>query len=150
LFSRNVESAVQLHELCSDVQTMVKHHTGIPAFIAIDQEGGRVTRLPSDAANIPGALAIASTDRPELAYTAGRITATELLALGVSFNLAPVLDINNNPLNPVINVRSYGDTAETVEQYGLMMVKGQQDEGILAAVKHFPGHGDTSVDSHLG
>jgi beta-N-acetylhexosaminidase len=125
-------------------------HTGYPALISIDQEGGRVTRLPADATNAPGAMAIASSGHPENAYTAGRITARELRALGINFNLAPVLDINNNKLNPVINVRSYGDEADTVVKYGLQAMKGLADGGVLASVKHFPGHGDTAVDSHLG
>jgi beta-N-acetylhexosaminidase len=150
LFSHNVQSIDQLRELCEELQQSITASTGYPALISIDQEGGRVTRLPADAANIPGAMAIASTIRPENTYAAGRITARELRALGINFNLAPVLDINNNKQNPVINVRSYGDTIEVVEEYGLQMMKGLQDGGVLAAIKHFPGHGDTSVDSHLG
>lgn len=150
LFSRNAESVAQLKALCGSLRRLIVTHTGLPPLISIDQEGGRVTRLPEEATNVPGAMAIASTGRPELAYAAGRITARELRALGINFNLAPVLDINNNRLNPVINVRSYGDTAETAEQYGLLMLQGLKDGGVLASVKHFPGHGDTSVDSHLG
>jgi beta-N-acetylhexosaminidase len=150
LFSHNVENAAQLRGLCGELQRLIREATGHPAFLSIDQEGGRVTRLPSDAVNVPGAMAIAATGRPELAYAAGRITARELRAFGINFNLAPVLDVNNNPANPVINVRSYGDTAETVETFGLQMLRGLQDGGVLAAVKHFPGHGDTAVDSHLG
>ncbi|KIL37601.1 glycoside hydrolase family 3 [Cohnella kolymensis] len=150
LFSHNVENAAQLRALCADLQRLITDQTGHPALISIDQEGGRVTRLPADATNVPGAMAIASTGRSENAYAAGRITARELCALGINFNLAPVLDINNNKENPVINVRSYGDTAETVEEYGLQMMRGLQDGGVLASIKHFPGHGDTAVDSHLG
>ncbi|MCL6458252.1 MAG: beta-N-acetylhexosaminidase [Gorillibacterium sp.] len=150
LFSYNVENADQLKALCEELQRLIKENTGYPALISIDQEGGRVTRLSVDAVNIPGAMAIASTGRSGNAYTAGRITALELTALGINLNLAPVLDINNNKQNPVINVRSYGDTAEVVKEYGLQMMKGLQDGGVLASIKHFPGHGDTSVDSHLG
>ncbi|MFC5401295.1 beta-N-acetylhexosaminidase [Cohnella soli] len=150
LFSHNVENKRQLRALCEELQQTISEHTGYPALISIDQEGGRVTRLPDEATNVPGAMAIASTGKPDNAYEAGRITARELRALGINFNLAPVLDINNNPLNPVINVRSYGDTAETVERFGVPMMKGLMDGGVLTAVKHFPGHGDTAVDSHLG
>lgn len=150
LFSHNVGNKVQLQELCGELQSLIKDSTGYTALISIDQEGGRVTRLPVDAVNIPGSMAIASTGRPENAYVAGRITARELRALGINNNLAPVLDINNNKLNPVINVRSYGDTADIVEEYGVHMMKGLQDGGVLASIKHFPGHGDTAVDSHLG
>ncbi|MBO7744646.1 glycoside hydrolase family 3 [Paenibacillus sp. MWE-103] len=150
LFSPNAANKTQLGALCAELQRTIAAETGHPALIAIDQEGGRVARLPADASNAPGAMAIAATGRPENAYAAGRLTARELRALGINFNLAPVLDINNNKANPVINVRSYGDAAETVEAYALPMMRGLRDEGVLAAVKHFPGHGDTAVDSHLG
>ena len=150
LFSHNVENKEQLRSLCTRLRETIEAQTGHSPLIAIDQEGGRVTRLPADATNVPGAAAIAATGKPEHAYAAGRLTAQELLALGINFNLAPVLDINNNKRNPVINVRSYGDTAEAVEAFGLPMLKGLQDGGVLASLKHFPGHGDTTVDSHLG
>ncbi|MCJ8014259.1 beta-N-acetylhexosaminidase [Paenibacillus sp. KQZ6P-2] len=150
LFAHNVKDKEQVKDLCSKLQKKITEHTGHPALISIDQEGGRVTRLPKDAVNVSGAMAIASTGRPENAYAAGRITAREMRALGINFNLAPVLDINNNKKNPVINVRSYGDTAEVVTEYGLQMMRGLQEGGVLAAIKHFPGHGDTAVDSHLG
>lgn len=150
LFSHNIADKHQLGTLVAELQQLFVAHTGVAGFITIDQEGGRVTRMPKDATNIPGAMAIASTGRPENAYAAGRITARELKALGINFNLAPVMDINNNPLNPVINVRSYGDTAETVAEYGIAMMRGLLDGGVLSSLKHFPGHGDTSVDSHIG
>ncbi|MGN7357237.1 glycoside hydrolase family 3 protein [Paenibacillus sp. SAF-054] len=150
LFAHNVKDKAQVKSLCSELQEQITGNTGHPALISIDQEGGRVTRLPKDAVNVSGAMAVASTGRPENAYAAGRITAREMLALGINFNLAPVLDINNNKNNPVINVRSYGDTAEVVTEFGLQMMRGLQEGGVLAAIKHFPGHGDTAVDSHLG
>ncbi|CAM3860514.1 beta-N-acetylhexosaminidase [Cohnella lubricantis] len=150
LFSHNVENKEQLQSLCAQLREAIEARTGFPPLISIDQEGGRVTRLPADATNVPGAAAIAATGRPEHAYAAGRLTARELSALGINFNLAPVLDINNNKRNPVINVRSYGDSAEAVEEFALPMLKGLQDGGVLASLKHFPGHGDTTVDSHLG
>lgn len=118
LFSHNISNKYQLGGLVAELQQWFTAHTGIPGFITIDQEGGRVTRMPKDATNVAGAMAIASSGRPENAYAAGRITARELKALGINFNLAPVMDVNNNALNPVINVRSYGDSAETVAQYG--------------------------------
>ncbi|MWV42089.1 glycoside hydrolase family 3 [Paenibacillus sp. HJL G12] len=150
LFAHNVKDKKQVKDLCTELQVQITEQTGHPALISIDQEGGRVTRLPKDAVNVSGAMAIASTGRPENAYAAGRITAREMRALGMNFNLAPVLDINNNKKNPVINVRSYGDTAEVVTEYGLQMMRGLEEGGVLAAIKHFPGHGDTAVDSHLG
>lgn len=150
LFSHNVKNKVQLGELVAELQQWFTTHTGIPGFITIDQEGGRVTRMPKDATNVAGAMAIASSGRPENAYAAGRITARELKALGINFNLAPVMDVNNNALNPVINVRSYGDSAATVSEYGIQMMRGLLEGGVMSSLKHFPGHGDTHVDSHIG
>ena len=150
LFQYNVETGRQLQILCRSIKELVRTETGHGAFITIDQEGGVVTRLPEDSCNMPGAMAIAATGEPEYARLATRITADELKALGVNFNLAPIMDINNNMANPVIGVRSYGDTAETVETYGCAALEGYAEGGILAAVKHFPGHGDTAVDSHIG
>lgn len=150
LFQHNVESMPQVRQLCRDIQELVKKETGHYAFITIDQEGGVVTRLPGDGCNVPGAMAVAATDNPENARTLAKITSEELKYLGVNFNLAPVMDINNNPQNPVIGVRSYGDTADTVMKFGVAAVKGYQEGRVLACAKHFPGHGDTAVDSHLG
>lgn len=149
LFAWNITGREQLRELCRDIQKLVLEETGRPAFIAIDQEGGAVSRLPADATRIPGAMAIAATGNPENAYLAGRLTGRELRALGVNFNLAPVLDVNSNDANPVIGVRSYGEKPETVIRFALPMARGLDDGGVLSCGKHFPGHGDTSVDSHL-
>lgn len=150
LFSHNVVSVAQVRGLCKDIQEIIVKETGIPAFITIDQEGGVVTRLSEEACNVPGAMAIASTGKPEHAKTLARITARELKGMGINFNLAPSMDINNNKDNPVIGVRSYGDTAETVSSYACAAIEGYAEEEMLCCVKHFPGHGDTAVDSHLG
>lgn len=112
LFLRNVESAEQLRALCAEIQSLVQEETGYPAFIIIDQEGGMVTRLPQDAVNVPGAMALAATADPENARLASEITIRQLRGLGANFNMAPVLDVNSNPANPVIGVRSFGDEAE--------------------------------------
>jgi len=149
LFKWNITDTEQLRELCDDIQRLVLQETGKPAFIAIDQEGGAVSRLSDDATRVPGAMAIAATGDPANAYNAGRMTGLELRALGVNFNLAPVLDVNSNDANPVIGVRSYGEIPETVIRYALPMMRGLDDSGTLSCGKHFPGHGDTSVDSHL-
>ncbi len=149
LFSHNVESRNQLKTLCGSIQKLVKEETGEYAFITIDQEGGVVRRLPEGSVNIPGAMALAQTGNKENAYEAALLTGQELRELGINFNLAPVLDINNNPHNPVIGVRSFGPDKAVVTEYGCEMVKGYLDSGIMCSVKHFPGHGDTAVDSHL-
>ncbi|MDD4080401.1 MAG: beta-N-acetylhexosaminidase [Eubacteriales bacterium] len=150
LFARNVRSAPQLKALCADIQALVQEATGYPAFIAIDQEGGAVSRLSEDCTAVPGAMALAATGKPENSRVAGQITGRELQALGVNFNLAPVLDINSNPDNPVIGVRSFGDTPQEVTTFGVEMARGLMESGILCCAKHFPGHGDTAVDSHVG
>ncbi|WP_024345562.1 beta-N-acetylhexosaminidase [Lacrimispora indolis] len=149
LFSHNIESRDQLKGLCDSIQRMIKEETGEYAFITIDQEGGVVRRLPEGSVNIPGAMALAQTGDKEHAYEAALLTGQELRELGINFNLAPVLDINNNPHNPVIGVRSFGPDSAVVTEYGCEMVKGYLDSGIMCSVKHFPGHGDTAVDSHL-
>lgn len=150
LFTRNIQSAMQLKKLCADIQEFVTAETGYPAFITIDQEGGTVSRLPSDCTVIPGAMAMATTGNAQYVYEAGLLTGRELNTLGVNFDLAPVLDVNSNPHNPVIGVRSYGDQPEKVAEYGIAMMKGLTDGGVLSCGKHFPGHGDTDVDSHIG
>ncbi|MCI8401533.1 MAG: glycoside hydrolase family 3 protein [Lachnospiraceae bacterium] len=149
LFQHNVESKEQLSRLCRDIQTLVRKETGHGALICIDQEGGTVTRLPEDAVNVPGAMALAATGSEENAYRAARITAGELKALGVNFNLAPTADVNNNPDNPIIGVRSFSDKPEVARGYVVAAVKGYADGGVLSSIKHFPGHGDTSMDSHV-
>ncbi len=150
LFKRNVQDNAQLRRLCGDIQRCVKKSTGRSALIAIDQEGGRVVRLADDAVNIPGAMAMAAAGGPELTRRAGQMTGRQLRAVGVNFDFAPDMDVNCNADNPVIGVRSYGDTPEQVSAYGAEMLRGLQEEGVLACAKHFPGHGDTSTDSHVG
>jgi len=150
LFRRNVRSAEQLRRLCTEIQTLIRAETGYPAFIVIDQEGGMVTRLPDDAVTVPGAMALAATGKAENARTASQITIRQLLGLGANFNMAPVLDVNNNPKNPVIGVRSFGDTAQQVIDFGVASLQPYENSGVLCCGKHFPGHGDTAVDSHLG
>lgn len=150
LFAHNVENVPQLAALCQQLRQLVIEATGYEPFIAIDQEGGVVSRLSLDATIMPSAMAISATGNPENAYQAGLITGQELRALGINFNLAPVLDINSNHDNPVIGVRSYGFHADTVIRYALPMMRGLADGGVLSCGKHFPGHGDTAVDSHLG
>lgn len=150
LFLRNVSSAEQLRKLCAEIQSIIRAETGYPAFIVIDQEGGMVSRLPQDAVNVPGAMALAATADPENARRASEITIRQLRGLGPNFNMAPVLDVNSNPQNPVIGVRSYGDSADAVAEFGAAAILPYENSGILCCGKHFPGHGDTAVDSHLG
>lgn len=149
LFKRNIESTEQIHRLAGQLQEIVLRNTGHPAFLMIDQEGGPIVRLPQEAVNAPGAMALAATGDPGNAYLAGQLTGRQLAAVGINFDLAPVLDINCNPDNPVIGVRSYGDTPDQVTEYGLAMMRGLLSQKVIPCVKHFPGHGDTREDSHL-
>ncbi|HPL58940.1 MAG TPA: beta-N-acetylhexosaminidase [Bacilli bacterium] len=149
LFSRNISSVKQLYKLNKDIHTNIDKQLGIMPFITIDQEGGMVTRIFNDATFFPGAMTIGATNINN-AYYVGQKMGEELRALGINFNLAPVLDVNNNPHNPVIGVRSYSSSEKEVASYGINYIKGLQEKGIIATAKHFPGHGDTNIDSHLG
>ena len=149
LFKPNVDNKVQLKKLCDDIRACVLEETGYPAFIAIDQEGGGVTRLGDDCVNVPGAMALAALGDPKYTYEAARLTGKELRAFGINFNFAPVADICNNPDNPVIGIRCAGETPEQVTENVLAAFKGFEDSGIASAAKHFPGHGDTGMDSHI-
>lgn len=150
LFARNIGTTKEVLELTTELQRVAKEagHEK-PLLICIDQENGVVRRLGEGATILPGSMLLGATGRSENAYITGLITGRELKALGINWNLAPVLDINNNPDNPVIGVRSYGENAEMVSEFGNQAVKGMQDAGVITTLKHFPGHGDTNVDSHL-
>ena len=150
LFQHNIESEAQLTALCGELTERITSLTGVAPFLTIDQEGGVVTRLPDAQTNAPGAMAIAATGCPANAYRMARVTAAALRRCGVNFNLAPDMDVNCNPQNPVIGVRSYGDNPQEVARYGAEAIRGYLDGGVYCCVKHFPGHGDTAVDSHLG
>ena len=123
--------------------------SALPLLVTADFETGLGFRMKGGT-TFPRAMAFGATQDPQLAYEAGRITATEARAIGVHVNLAPVVDVNNNPLNPVINTRSFGEDPARVAAVANAYVSGLRDGGMLATLKHFPGHGDTDVDSHLG
>ncbi|MFO0775047.1 MAG: beta-N-acetylhexosaminidase [Nitrospiraceae bacterium] len=144
LFSRNCESRDQMIHLTNDLQKRVR----IPLLVAIDQEGGRVSRLPKGFTIFPPAEVVGQSRSTTVAYAAAAAVAKELRAVGVNMNMAPVLDVNSNPTNPVIGDRSFGPTATDVCEYGLATMAGLQDHRVLACGKHFPGHGDTTKDSH--
>ncbi|PYI57567.1 beta-N-acetylhexosaminidase [Paenibacillus flagellatus] len=149
LFARNVRDIRQVAATNAELQRIAMEAGLPPLTIAIDQEGGMVARLTEGVALMPGNMAIAAGGSAEAAYEAARVTGDELRALGINLNYAPVLDVNVNPANPVIGVRSYGESPELVGDYGLQAIRGLQEAGVTATAKHFPGHGDTDVDSHL-
>jgi beta-N-acetylhexosaminidase len=143
-FSRNVASPEQFADLAADL----KDRAGRPLLTSIDQEGGRVQRLREPFTIIPPMRAVGQAGDPKLAYELGRVLARELRAVNVDMNLAPVLDVDTNPANPVIGARSFGRTPGLVSEMGVALLRGLQDAGVAACAKHFPGHGDTSQDSH--
>ena len=148
LFRRNVGDFDQLRALCDDLRKLIRGETGHEPFIMIDEECGRVSRLGHIAAETPSALAIGATNDPENAYRIGRLIGQELRACGVNFNLAPVLDCLTNPHAAQGN-RCFAVEPEKVAVFGTAYMKGLQETGVFACAKHFPGHGDTAVDSHL-
>ncbi|MFS0821227.1 beta-N-acetylhexosaminidase [Bacillus sp. 1P02SD] len=150
LFGRNIGTPKEVLALTTDLQREAKKagYTH-PLLICVDQENGVVRRLGEGATIFPGAMTLGATGNPNHAYNVGVATGNELKALGINWNLAPVLDVNNNPDNPVIGVRSFGESAESVSKFGRASMQGMQEAGIATTLKHFPGHGDTSVDSHL-
>ncbi|MBI3787042.1 MAG: beta-N-acetylglucosaminidase, partial [Ignavibacteriales bacterium] len=120
----------------------------VPLMIACDFEYGVGMRV-RHSTTFPRAMAVGATRNPKFAYEMGRVTAVEARALGVHQNYAPAVDVNVNPKNPVINTRAFGDDVKLVTEMGAAFVKGTQDGGVVATIKHFPGHGDTDVDTHL-
>ena len=151
LLEANAHDPKQISSLTSQLQSLgATSGARIPLFIAINHEGGPVVRITEGATAFPGNMAVAATGKSEYAYIAAALGAQELRAIGVNMNLAPVLDVNDNPLNPIIGVRSFGEDPTLVAKYGQLAVKGSQDNGVIAVAKHFPGHGSVEVDSHVG
>ena len=155
LFQRNVESPAQLARLVADAQQVAREAGLPPLLICIDQEGGRVARLRREQgfAEFSSAQDIgtrAAQDGLDVVRDHARAIAQPLRAAGINVNLAPVLDVNNNPHNPVINTRAFGADAVLVAQCGVAYIEAMQTEGVWCVGKHFPGHGDVAVDSHIG
>ncbi|CAI5465978.1 unnamed protein product [Closterium sp. Yama58-4] len=146
LFSRNFSDPRQLASLCADLK-----RAAFPRrlLIMVDQEGGRVTRLGPPFTCIPAARTIGFSRNPNLARAVGRVLGRELRSVHIDIDLAPVLDVDTNPDNPVIGARSFSRDPGVVSQMAYELIRGMQGEGVAACVKHYPGHGDTSVDSHL-
>ena len=149
LFAENFVDAEQTLRLVSEIQTANMEGGGLPLLIAADQEGGSVARITFGTTGV-GNMALAATGDPENAKTMAAVYGKEMSKLGVNTDFAPVMDINNNPDNPVIGVRSFSDDPSVVSEYGLAYMEGLHDTGAIATLKHFPGHGDTDTDSHTG
>lgn len=155
LFAENIQTIKQTVTLTHALQKAAKKNSAhIPLLILIDQEGGKVTRLPQDwSSGMAGNMAIGAVPKAlqgDMARDVGRVIGQELHMLGINVNHAPVLDVNVNPLNPVINTRSFSDDPAVVATLGIAFSEGLLSSGVASTLKHFPGHGDTHVDSHIG
>ena len=148
LFRRNVHTPQQVSALCRSLQEINAEVSEEPLLIALDQEGGMVMRIEQGVTPIPAAMAFQAAGSVSDCEQMNFVNGDEMRQIGVNMLLAPVLDVNNNPLNPVIGVRAYGESADTVIRYGIAAMRGQQRAGAIVTAKHFPGHGDTAVDSH--
>jgi beta-N-acetylhexosaminidase len=148
LFAYNAQSPAQVRALTDQLRQAAAAGGHPQPIIGIDQEGGQLIAVTNGTTELPGNMALGATRSPELAFQAGQVLARELLAMGINLNFAPSLDVNVNPANPVIGLRSFGADAALVGALGGALIRGLQQEGVMAAAKHFPGHGDTHVDSH--
>lgn len=150
LFARNVAEPEQLAELVRELQALARAaRHDLPLLVAVDQEGGRVARLRQPWTLWPPARALGRMGSEEHARRMGEALAAELSACGIRLDFAPVVDVDTNPANPVIGDRSFGDDPDLVGRLGAALVRGLQGAGVAACAKHFPGHGDTAVDSHF-
>ena len=147
--SLNISTLAQLKELNASLQRLARE-LGLPLLIiATDQEGGQLMAV-GDGTPLPGNMALGATRSKELARKAGEVLGREMAALGINVNYAPCADVNINPKNPVVGIRSFGENPILVGELAAAMIEGIQSQGVAATVKHFPGHGDTASDSHLG
>ncbi|MEU1703987.1 glycoside hydrolase family 3 protein [Streptomyces sp. NPDC005706] len=150
-WAHNTRDPHQIADLSNGIQkASLGQPRGLPVLIATDQEHGIVCRVGQPATLFPGAMAIGAGGRPADAHTLGRVSGAELRALGINQDYSPDADVNVNPANPVIGVRSFGADPEAVARLVAAEVKGYQASAVAATAKHFPGHGDTAVDSHTG
>ncbi|MEK4085903.1 beta-N-acetylhexosaminidase [Psychrobacillus sp. FSL K6-1415] len=146
LFKDNLKNANQSVSLLNAIK-QENTNNKVPLFLGVDEEGGRISRLP-ELTKLPTNEELGKRNDISLSYNIGKLLGKELSAFGFNLDFAPVLDINSNPDNPIIGDRSFGKDAELVSELGLQMMKGIQSEQVISVIKHFPGHGDTAVDSH--
>lgn len=144
-FSRNIQDKYQLSKFIDDIKNFLNYE---PLF-AIDQEGGMVTRLDKGFSIAPSPMAIAATCNSENAYIVSNILAKEMLSVGIDWDYAPVVDINNNPLNSAIGIRSFSDNKNIVVEFASKFVEGLHDGGVISCLKHFPGIGNVNIDPHI-
>ena len=149
-FGENLSETEKAVRLVDAMQCANAAVPGRPQLLtAVDQEGGSVARL-GHGVQMPGNMALGAIGDPKAAETAGRLLGEEISAVGLNYDAAPVVDINSNPNNPVIGLRSFSDHPQTVAEMGVALMHGLQSTGVISTLKHFPGHGDTATDSHTG
>ena len=144
----NVDHPAQVRQLTAALQAAARQAKLPPLLIAADQEGGQLMAIGEGATCLPGNMALVAVGSPELARRAGEVLGRELSAMGINVDYAPCADVNVNPQNPVVGIRSFGEDPESVAELTAALVSGIQSAGVAATAKHFPGHGDTSSDSH--
>lgn len=150
LFTRNIQDPEQIFHLTQRLQAIAREAgQRYPLLIAVDQENGMVRRLGKGTTHFPGNMALGAIGSEQVVYDIAQATGRELRSLGINMNLAPVADVNNNPANPVIGIRSFGEDPDDVARLTAAMVMGYRASGVITTLKHFPGHGDTATDSHL-
>ena len=147
---RNVEDYKTLANLTNKIQDKLVNTNKVPGFISVDQEGGNVARLVDGGTHFIGAMAMSATGNETNTFELGKAMGQELYNYGIRVDYSPVMDVNNNPNNPIIGIRSYSDKPIQVSQFGNNMAKGLNESKVMPCLKHFPGHGNTNVDSHLG
>ncbi|MCK9444191.1 MAG: beta-N-acetylhexosaminidase [Tissierellaceae bacterium] len=147
-FSRNIEDTSQTIELINQIK-IVNQSNSIPLLFSIDEEGGRVSRFPKSIVGLPSAKTIGDKNDDKISYDFGKVLGNRLKPFGFNMVYGPVLDINSNPKNPVIGDRAFGSNPLLVSNVGVQVIDGIKSTNIISVVKHFPGHGDTEMDSHI-
>lgn len=150
LFKNNIKNTEQAQSLINSLKDKNSNTSSIPLFFSVDEEGGRVSRMPDEFVKLPSNKVIGSRNNPDFSFEIGKVIGKEIRSLGFNMDFAPVLDVNSNPKNPVIGDRSFGNSAQLVSLLGVKTMQGLGSQNVISVVKHFPGHGDTSVDSHVG
>ncbi len=145
LLAHNADSPEQVARLLDGLRKL----SAVPLFVSINHEGGEIVRVQQGVTVFPDNMALGAAGSPELAYAIGRAGGEELAAMGINMNFAPVVDVNTEPRNPVIGLRSFGAQPDEVGELGAQFIRGTQEAGVIAVAKHFPGHGGVAVDSHL-
>lgn len=147
-FKRNIKDMEQVVSLTNGLKELNRKNK-IPLFISIDEEGGQVSRLPKEYKRLPESKKLGDLNDENISFQYGELIGLRLKTLGFNLDYAPVMDINSNPNNPVIGNRAFGDNPDVVWKNGIEVEKGIKSQNIISAIKHFPGHGDTDMDSHI-